>query len=935
MNTICKWIILLAPVFCALTAGAQGTGKEKAKKEKTVEIHGEVYDSFTKARMYGKFCIMTADSTVITEDSLSGYKTNSFYIVDVPKRDDKYIIRIESDGYETSYTDYELKITGRKQQYIVPTILIKRKADDIFKDVELGGVVVTGTKVQVAYKGDTIVYDASAFNLPEGSMLDALVRQLPGAELKDNGDIYINGEKIDYLTLNGKDFFKGKNKIMLENLPYFTVKDIKVYHKSTEMSDMLGREVEEKEFVMDVRLKREYARGSIVNAEGGMGTEDRYMSRAFGLYYDDHTRISAFGNINNVNEDRKPGNDGDWTPSGRTQGLLATKYTGVHLQTEDKEKRVEETFDATVRWTDGDNVSGQQSETFAADGNINKWNQNVSRSKDFSFYTGNKIHFRKINLRTYMTMNYFSSNYNNERVDSTKRGVTLVNSRHNLYRSENKYLSFNWGVFWYKPFNNGDSFFANFYGNYYRNQPTDRFDMETTKYDATGEEQLKNRYFDSRDNYYRYSFEMGYIYALPDKWDLEASVIFTQDRKTDNNLLYRLDRLDSEIYDHLGIIPVSEEDRLLAFDTENSVKNILLTRNYYLDLQLQKYTEKYNIRFTLPLSHISEKLDYMQSTLDTVATRNKMLFQPSILYKRFGNTPITLRYSLSVKQPYLKRMMPVVDTSDELSLYISNPDLKSTINHKSSGQITFKNLKTGGSTFAGFDIGVSQRFIGRRTTYNSTTGAYVYKDGNVDGNWNASVKGGTDMPVDKAKRLRFGIDGSVKYERSVDFAVSYDEANNVLSKVDNVYTRLNTKLTYRFKTLSAGIVGKLTVRHSTGNIDNFETIDVFDYQFGGNLQYTIPVIKLNVSTDMNMFSRRGYASSTMNTDDLIWNAQISRSFMKGCIMAKLSAFDILHQLSNVRYTVNAQGRTERWYNSIPRYVMLSLAYSFKQKPNKK
>ena len=71
----------------------------------------------------------------------------------------------------------------------------------------------------------------------------------------------------------------------------------------------------------------------------------------------------------------------------------------------------------------------------------------------------------------------------------------------------------------------------------------------------------------------------------------------------------------------------------------------------------------------------------------------------------------------------------------------------------------------------------------------------------------------------------------------------------------------------------------------------------------------------------------------MNTDDLVWNAQLTYPLAKGKIIAKLQAFDILHQLSNKSYSVNAQGRTEIWYNSIPRYAILSFA--FKLNRNKK
>ena len=83
-----------------------------------------------------------------------------------------------------------------------------------------------------------------------------------------------------------------------------------------------------------------------------------------------------------------------------------------------------------------------------------------------------------------------------------------------------------------------------------------------------------------------------------------------------------------------------------------------------------------------------------------------------------------------------------------------------------------------------------------------------------------------------------------------------------------------------------------------------------------------------------MFSRRGYQSEMMNTDDLVWNAELSRSLLKEKLTLKLTAFDLLHQLSNKQYSVNAQGRTETWTNCIPRYVMLSVAYKFTHTPTK-
>ena len=95
----------------------------------------------------------------------------------------------------------------------------------------LGEAKVQSSRIKLYHKGDTLVFDADAFNLAEGSMLEALINELPGVELKRNGEIFVNGRKVDELFLNGKDFFRGNRLVLLENLPSFMVKDIKVYER--------------------------------------------------------------------------------------------------------------------------------------------------------------------------------------------------------------------------------------------------------------------------------------------------------------------------------------------------------------------------------------------------------------------------------------------------------------------------------------------------------------------------------------------------------------------------------------------------------------------------------------------------------------------------------------------------------------------------------
>ena len=365
-------IILLSMLFAGvLSAAAQSdTVRTQKKKERTVDLYGEVYDSFTKAKVKAFVTLMQQDSTVVDTMTCWTWGTSSVYQFKIPARQGRYIIKGSCEGYDDAYLNYHLRYIARNNYFELPRLLMKKRQDDIWREDSLGGVVVTGTRVKIAYRGDTIVYNASAFNLPEGSMLDGLIRQMPGAELKNNGDIYINGKKVDYLMLNGKDFFRGNNKVMLDNLPYYTVQNIKVYDKSTRESQLIGRDVEKKDYVMDVVLKREYNRGHIANAEAGAGTDQRYLARLFGMYYDDHTRLSVFGNVNNVNENRRPGSEGEWSPANMPQGQHTNRQTGLSLNTEDQDKRWEENMDATVAWITSENESRTTTETFADNGNI-------------------------------------------------------------------------------------------------------------------------------------------------------------------------------------------------------------------------------------------------------------------------------------------------------------------------------------------------------------------------------------------------------------------------------------------------------------------------------------------------------------------------------------------------------------------------------------
>ena len=198
-----KTILSLLLVLVCLTAPAQ----DNKKKEKKVELYGYITDSFTKASVpvdsLLKIIVLNADSSVV--DTAGVWRSSSYYglqttvyDVKVPARPAKYIIKAMHPDYETTYMNYEIKRIARNREFELPNLRMRRiQRSDYDKDGgSLQEVVVKATKVKMVYKGDTIVFNADAFNVPEGSMLDGLIKQLPGVELKDNGEIFVNGKKM-------------------------------------------------------------------------------------------------------------------------------------------------------------------------------------------------------------------------------------------------------------------------------------------------------------------------------------------------------------------------------------------------------------------------------------------------------------------------------------------------------------------------------------------------------------------------------------------------------------------------------------------------------------------------------------------------------------------------------------------------------------------
>jgi len=970
--------IVLFSLLCILTYSTCWAQKNTvAKKERTIFLWGHVKDSFTRSGIANvKITLMRPDSTVIDTMTVDYFdkdspQMDSYYKFEIPARPQKFIIKAEHPDYKATFIDYEIKYVARNTYFDAPWHLMKKAEKKVEQSHTLKEVVVKATQVKLVYKGDTLVYNADAFKLSKGSMLDELVKQMPGVKLTDKGEIFLNGKKVDYLLLNGKEFIKDDNKVMLQNLPSYVVKNIQFYDKTTDKSKYLGYDADKKDFVMDVKLKKEYSVGYTANADAAKGTNDRYMGRLFGLRYTPQTRFAVFGNFNNVNEYRSPGSDGDWTPSDLQAGLFGIKNIGFNFSVDDKDQKYSGYLNGQLYWINSDNVSKTASESFLSTGNSYSRSKSIGKYKGFSSSVENSFTLKKpFFLQVYNVIQYVdndemeqnsSATFNADPkkygsidqvldsvlkspLSSSMSNIAVNRQSTNEIRSAHSFQSYN-SVVATKKLIWGDDIELS-YNIDYKNEASSNYNAYQLDYfQNTVTSDNRNQYTTKPNRTYNYKAKAQYTFHLLNRWSFLFYYMYGQDYSSEIKSRYRLDWLDgwSSGGHSLGDLPSTRDSLLLALDAGNSYKKSYMMRSHKEGFRVfyEKDTKGKYVWFNLhlPFRYQNERMNYQRNLLDTCVHANNWLFQPDMtfIFKTNNyNRQYEAHYSTEISTPDLTQMINIRDDSNPLAVSLGNPDLKNTIKHSFSLSFSDRVPETQRFFNISTSLNIEKRKIANGFTYDFETGVYTYKPENVDGNWSFNLSQGYGNAIDKKKCWTWETNTSWDYNRNVDLTAVTGSTASSLSKVNNHAVEERLKLSYQQGNLKGSLVGRAQWNNSTSKRENFETINAFDFNYGITGGYKFPG-NIDFDTDLKMYSRRGYGNASMNTNDLVWNASLTRSFLKGRIITKVDGFDLLHQLSNVSYSVNGQGRTETFYNTIPNYVMVHLIYriSFNPKKDKK
>lgn len=917
----------------------------------TVTLQGYVEDAYLKRGLFD--CVVTLmrpDSTSVEcksevyefgSDSL--HISTIYYLRNVPRQPGEYLIRVQKDGYDDGWTNVTIP-EGSKGGNIMAPMISMRKS--VSKTIGLKEVEVKATRIKVKMRGDTLVYDASAFQMPEGSMLSHLIEQLPGARMTDEGEIFINGRKIDELTLNSRSLFRGNKKVLLENLPYFTVKELKVYERQSLYAAMRGIKDENPEYVMDVNLKDEYSVGVIANAEAAGGTHERYQTRAFGLLLTKTLTVGAFGNVNNINDISRSiaqgWHEGQGLILGNRNKPSTRKAAGMSLDYHSVNKKVwgfpavSENLEIAFDRYDNLDESGTYQERFLPTGTAFARNMRTSRDKMTSVQVLNRFHYlpwlydSSLLLHYKETDNVMSGNlqqWDSLRTTATQRtegfgktknyGLGWLHARFQTFKKVEGGLRASWERTERDAFNRQHSMVGEAENDYFRHEYGN---MRTTEY-----------HFEPSLKYDRRLWKQLYMY-LTERYKVSGG--------NSNDRLYMLNDLagwglaDSTA---INLLPSNRDLLRSVYDTENSTYSRLTQQEneFTVELRLLK-TEHFpvDIRLLLPVYAQHERLDYVRGDIDTLARHNLFALNPSLY---LTHNVWSLYVTMMSSTPGLMNLMPYRDARNALNIVEGNPSLK---NNRSFGVHMGWTPKRG-TRYTGMTASRLEshyyyllRSVSQGFTYDEQTSAYTYRPENVKGNWVWETSFNATFSLSENQKWWIDSSTGCKAWHSVDYASVSGMADAQLNKVETVNPHENLKLSYKEKNTKVSLLGDLFWRRTWGHRSTFTCISAFDFRYGMNAMQTIPAWNLTFNVDAVMLSRKGYGSQAMNKDEFVVNASVVKTVLHGRMKLTLEAHDLLNQLSNTTYEVNAQGRTETWYRVTPNYVMFRMAWQFNRNSKK-
>lgn len=805
-------------------------------------------------------------------------------------------------------------------------ILTGEPVDVLFKlnnsEIVLDEINITPSTVQV--KGDTLEFDTKKYVTQDFADADELVKQIPGVEIDEDGNVKAQGEAVNKIIIDGREFFSTDPKVALRNLPADVIAKVQIIDDKTEQAKFSGFDDGTRMKVINIVTKPEKRKSYFGKISGGVGPEEKYAINTQVTKMNPKRQYSIDINTNNVNQPNGFSPRGN--NRGRTgQGITTRFNAGFNYLDRFFGERMDFNTNYAYHYTDNNIISQNKTDYTAG----NRANQLTNQEQLGNTYTNNhalsiRANWKIDSLQKLDFQPRFS--YQSDNRHNSSMGNTLLNLTEILNSSQrdNKSLgeNFNWGGdLTYmrrlgKPgrtislnlngsFSTNKSNAANYALNsYYRDGAFDRVDT------------VDNRNYSKGDNN-GFRSKVAYTEMLGKYSRIQGNYTF-------RNTARYSDRKTYEFLAETG--QVGElKDRL-----SNEFRNDFLYHSAGLSYLFNK---KDSIRFQIGLDYqnAAQANDrILPSILATKSHFNSLLPNVNFQYNFTKETRIELRYNAKTNTPSIEQLQDFIDNQNPLRISSGNPNLKQEYDHNLVMQFRSINKASGRSFTSGFTADFIQHKISNTifTTDSAFTiaedivlgpGGQYSKPDNFDGVYNLRWHNSFGYRIEPLK-LNINLNNNLYFNQNYTL-LNFEKVD---AKTYGINQRIGVNTAFS-KELIIGLDYNGNLSYSKNSATETSNYSVYKHTVGNSIAMTL--LKTWTLNSTFNYLYNGSILNAASTTSLLWNIAIGKKlFRRRNAEVNLTVFDLLNDNKNINQQINDLWVRVSQSNAITRYAMLSFTY---------
>lgn len=791
----------------------------------------------------------------------------------------------------------------------------------------------------VTVKKDTIEYNAMAFKTQPNSNVEDLLKRLPGVEVDSEGNIKAQGEKVQRIFVDGKEFFGNDPKMASKNLLAEAISKIQIYDRKSDQAAFTGIDDGKREKTINLQLKKDYKKGYFGTLNGGAGTENRYALKGNVNKFTDKQQLSFLGMANNTNEqgfsidDYINFNGGiqSFASGGQVRIVIGgNNPSSIPINTGQRMNGIMNSIGF------GSNINQELSKKTKMNGSyfFNRLDHNIIQNTDrLNFFPTGDFNFNerskqdnlnsnhKVNLildHKIDTLNSFRSTTNanytetnrvmNSLTENTDLSGNILNKGERTNLTEGNSFQLNTDFLFRHRFKKqGRSWSANLNLGVSDNQYQGDLYAKNEFFTGVPETEIIEQLQLQENTAINYGGNFSYTEPLGGRKYLEVVYNFRQNHNDVNR----------EVFD--------KEEENLEFNTALSNKFTSLYTYHRPGVNVSMNRNKYNVVAGLAMQ--ATRLNGELLLFDEKIKNRFENILPSLRvnYSFSNSKNLGFDYGTSVTEPTIEQLQPVINNSDPLNIYVGNPELKPAFLH--NWRVNYNS----------FDMGKFISFFGM-VNVNYTENAIVNSQ-SID---ERQVR--TIMPVNVKDNLMLNSNVNLGFpikQLNSSFSVgpnlTYQKGLNLINEMEDVIKISNLggniRYDYNWKEyVNVGLSANLSRQRTAYDFSPEQNQLFFNQNY--NAEANINFLK-NYTISGN-FNYLLYKSETTDFRESIpvLNLAISRFILKGQKgEIKLSGQNLFNQNVGVSQRADVNFIEQTVTNNLGRFILLSFTYKLNNNLN--